>query len=84
MLIGVAPQVEKVVAAGKQLFTDLFQAGLISADLQNACHQYIDALAALWAQGVPPPAWQIRPDPAPVVTLASPRLAGPTPSAPSK
>lgn len=61
--INAAPQIEGIVTSAKALFASLFESGLISVDLQNATHAYVDAIAAMKRNGIVPPQWQVEPDP---------------------
>jgi len=66
-LLAATPQIVAVGAAAKNYFTGLFNAGLISNDLQNALHARVDADLALFKAGfTPPPEFQVQPDPTPV------------------
>ena len=58
-----APQAVELVAKAKELITALFTAKVITKEQQDAMHLHIDALAALHAAGIVPPAWQVEPDP---------------------
>ena len=58
-----APQAVELVAKAKDLITALFTAKVITKAQQDAMHLHIDALAALNAAGIIPPAWQVDPDP---------------------
>ena len=61
--IQAAPGVIAVVTKAKELITSLFTAGVITKEVQDALHQHVDAIAALVAAGVTPPAWQVEADP---------------------
>lgn len=63
--IQAAPKVAEVVTSAKQLITALFNAGVISKEVQDALHSYVDAHAALVAQGIviPNQGWSVEPDP---------------------
>ena len=58
-----APQIAEVIKAGKDLISALFTAKVITAEEQQALHDYVDAHAAATALGIVPPAWQVEPDP---------------------
>lgn len=62
--IQAAPQIEALVKSGKEFITELFNAGLITAEIQNATFAYVDGVCAAAKAGVIPPALQVEPDPA--------------------
>jgi len=70
--INEAPQIEALVSSAKACFDALFTGGLISAATQNACHAFVDGLAAMKAAGIVPPAWQIEADPVAAVVTPAP------------
>lgn len=61
--IQAAPQIAAVVEAAKNLITSLFTAKVITAEQQKALHDYVDAHAALAAQGIVPEWWTVEADP---------------------
>lgn len=63
--ITLAPGAIKIVEAAKAMIESLFQAGVISAQEQNALFAHVDALQAAVLAGEVPPAWRVEPDPAP-------------------
>ena len=78
--IAAAPQVEGIVTSAIALWKSLFEAGLISADQQNAMNAYILGIAGLKATGLLPPAWQVQPDPVASTTVVT-TTTTPTPLA---
>ena len=62
-VLSAAPQVAELVVKAKDLIAALFTAKVITKAQQDAMHLHIDALAALHAAGIVPPAWQVEPDP---------------------
>ncbi len=62
--IEAAPQIASVVAKAKDLISELFAAGVITAQQQADVHQHVDATCAAALAGRPSPAWQVQPDPA--------------------
>lgn len=65
------PKVEALYIDFKNYITNLFKAGMISAEEQNATHTYVDGLQALAEAGIISPAWRVDPDPAPTVTVTT-------------
>lgn len=61
--IQAAPQIQSLVEAGKNYITELFKAGQISAETQNATFTYVDAVCEAAKAGVIPVAAQVMPDP---------------------
>lgn len=61
--IQAAPKVEALVQSGMAYIKGLFDAGLISAETQNACFAYAEAVCAARKAGIIPAAAQVQPDP---------------------
>lgn len=67
--IQAAPQVAAVIESAKNFITSLVGGKVIPANLQGPLHAWVDNQAALAAAGVVMPAWQVEPDPAPLVQV---------------
>lgn len=74
-VVEAAPQIAGIITGAKAMFSALFQNKLISIDLQNSLHAWVDARAALAAQGIVPVSWTVEPDPAPVPAAPAVTLA---------
>lgn len=77
-VVEAAPQIAGIVSSAKNMFSALFQSKLITIELQNSLHAWVDARAALAKQGIVPVAWTVEPDPAP--TPAAPPVVVPPPA----
>lgn len=63
LAISAAPSVEAAVTAAKNTIAALFKAGVITKDVQDSTHAYIDAYAAAVVAGTTPPEFTVEPDP---------------------
>lgn len=61
--IAAAPQVEALALKAKEFISELFGAGLITKETQDALHAHVDAVCAAALAGTPPPAWTVEADP---------------------
>lgn len=62
-LLNAAPQVEAIATRVRDMFRQMAQAGLITAEVQNALDARVEADLALFRNGVVPPEYQVQPDP---------------------
>ena len=62
-IIAAAPSIVEGVKQAKLAIDALFSFGIIDDTIQNATKLYVDGLAAIAELGVPPPHWQVRPNP---------------------
>lgn len=62
--LSAAPQAIALFNQAKQWFTELFKAGLITAEQQNFLNAHVDSILALFrALGTIPPEFTVQPDP---------------------
>ena len=62
-LMAVAPDVIVFAAKVKGWIGDMFMAGLISAEAQDALHARVTAICAATLNNQLPPSWEVEPDP---------------------
>ncbi len=62
--INAAPKVAELVIKAKDFITNLFSAGLISKEVQDAMHLRVDSRAAMALAGIIEEGWSVDPDPA--------------------
>ncbi len=60
--VSAAPKVAALVQSAKEFITQMFNAGLISREVQNSTHAYVDAIVAMADASIVPPHWQVEPD----------------------
>lgn len=57
--ITAAPQVEALVVKAKDYLSEMFSAGLITKEQQNALHAHVDSLCAAFLAGNVPPEFTV-------------------------
>jgi hypothetical protein len=58
-----APKVMELAAAAKEFIQQMFAAGLITKEAQDATFKYVEAVTGAAKAGVIPPSFQVQPDP---------------------
>jgi hypothetical protein len=61
--VSAAPKVIELANAAKEFVQQLFNANLISKEIQDVTFKYVEAVCGAAKLGVIPPSFQVQPDP---------------------
>jgi hypothetical protein len=63
--LAAAPQAVELANAAREFVTQLFKAGLITKEVQDATFDYVNAVTKMHRLGIISPSFQVQPDPGP-------------------